>query len=190
MAKTLNFRLGEQVLGFELGSKVDKRALYGYAKRIAEFDGTQLVRGLLLSDGRLLPAQSTSYVRVDPEGSPIEEPSLSLDGQPAELKPSSFDQEAPLESVPLSRLCAFQVRDVYPLQGAGLANGLYRTEFNYRKSAQPNEALLLVRDDAQAFLLVGQMKQPAFIGLAVSYDFFDAEGEAGEEEDSFDFSMV
>jgi hypothetical protein len=36
MARSLQFRFGEAVLAFEVGAKVDKKALYGYAKRIAE----------------------------------------------------------------------------------------------------------------------------------------------------------
>ncbi len=39
MARSLQFRIGEALLAYELESKVDKKALYGYARRIAEKDG-------------------------------------------------------------------------------------------------------------------------------------------------------
>ena len=42
MARALTLRLGEATFAFEMGAKVDKRALYGYARRIAEKDGKAL----------------------------------------------------------------------------------------------------------------------------------------------------
>jgi hypothetical protein len=190
MAKPLRFALNGQELAFEIGSKIDKSALYGYAKRIAQKDGRELARGVLLSDGRLLPRNAIGNVRADPLGSPIEDPSTEIDGKSAVLKPSSFDQPNALETLPLSALAQFQVRDVYPLTGAGLAPGLYRTEFNYRASFQPSDALLLVRPDGQAFLLTGLLKQATFLSLAVTYEFFDADAESEDEGDDLDFSMV
>ncbi len=44
MARSLQFRIGESVLAYELESKVDKKALYGYARRIAEKDGRKTSR--------------------------------------------------------------------------------------------------------------------------------------------------
>ena len=188
MARALAFRLGEQTVSFELGSKVDKRSLYGHAKRIAEKDGTTLSKGVLLADGRLLPTQALSWVRVDPEGSPVGEVHTLIDGDAVETLPSSFDIESPLQSLPLRTLATFQVQDVYPLQGEGLDEGLYGTEFNYRKGPQRKDALLLVRAD-QAFLLVGQGKAATFLDRTVSYEFFDAEAEA-DDGDELDFSMI
>lgn len=188
MARSLQFRHGEAVIAFEVGAKVDKKALYGYAKRIAEKDGKALSRGLLMADGRLLPTSAVSYVRVDPLGSPVEPVVQQQEGQPVELKPSSFDVELPLEPVSMARLAEFQVSDVYPLAGEGLAAGLYRTEFNFRKSPQAKDALLLVRG-AEAFLLVGVARRSTFLELSVAYDFFDAAAEA-EDADELDFSMV
>ncbi len=188
MAKPLQFRLGEQLLPFELGSKVDKKALYGFARRIAEKDGKALSRGILLADGRLLPSNAVSSLKADPEGTPVEEVQTLIDDQPAEMKPSSFDVESPLQPVPMSELTTFQVTDVYPLIGSGLEQGLYRTTFNYRKSHSARDALLLVRSDGP-FLLVGLGKRSTFLSLSVAYDFFDAEGES-DDADDLDFSMV
>ncbi len=60
MARALRFTHDGVPLSFEIGSKVDKKALYGYARRIAEKDGRALSRGLLLSFGRLLPSGGVS----------------------------------------------------------------------------------------------------------------------------------
>jgi hypothetical protein len=120
----------------------------------------------------------------------VEEPAATLNGEPAALLPSAFDEAAPLEPVALTALTAFQVKDVYPLAGAELAAGVYRTTFSYRKSYQRNEALVLARED-QTFLLVGVSKRATLVGLSVAYDFFDAEGEEDTDDgDELDFSMV
>ena len=58
------------------------------------------------------------------------------------------DDKAMLEAVPLETLARFVTTDVYPLQAGGLGPGLYRGTFNYRKSARPRDALVLVREDA------------------------------------------
>ncbi len=191
MARSLSFALDgveAEPVSFEIGAKVDKKALYGFAKRISEKDGTTLSRGVLLADGRLLPSKALSWVKVDPEGSPVDPVQTTIEGEVAELKPSSFDIDSTLQPVPMARLAEFQVNDVYPLNGTGIADGLYRTEFNYRKSHQPKDALLLVRGE-QVFLLVGALKRSTFVDLSVAYDFFDAESEA-DDGDELDFSMI
>ncbi|MGQ0799463.1 MAG: hypothetical protein ACT4NL_05030 [Pseudomarimonas sp.] len=191
MAKPLNFTLAENALSFELGSKVDKRALYGYASRIAEKDGKALERGLLLADGALLPRNALASPRVDPEGSPVEPIEVLIDGQPATPLRSSFDETLPLTPASLLDFARFSVRDVYPLtfaEGSSLASGVYRTEFAYRAGPQRNEAMLMVKADG-AFLLVGVQKQSTQLGLAATYEFFDAD-ENVEDSDELDFSMV
>lgn len=190
MAKPLQLRLNGRELAYDLGSKVDKKDLYGFAKRIAERGGKALSRGYLAGDGRLFASGTLSYLKVDPEGTPVEEPQLLMDGEPAPVVPSSFDSGLELEPVPLVTLTEFAVRDTYPLGGAGLDPGLYRTSFNYRKGPQANEALVLVKPDGQVWLLVGQARQTTWLSLSVAYEFFDAEGEADDDADDFDFSMV
>lgn len=190
MAKPLSLRLPGRELSYELGGKVEKKDLYGFAKRIAEKDGKALSRGYLTGDGRLFPSGALSYAKVDPEGTPVEEPVLLMDGEPAPVVPSSFDSGLELEPLPLTALTEFGVRDVYPLLGEGLEPGLYRTTFNYRKSSQANEALVLVKGSQQVFLLIGQSRQTAWLSLSVAYEFFDAEAEAEDDADELDFSMV
>ena len=167
----------------------DKKSLYGYASRTVEKDGQRLSRGILCPDGVVLKRDEIASTYVDPEGSPVEEVITELDGKPVPVQPSSFDQEAALEEVPLKNLVGFNVSDVYPLDDVGLKPGLYRTHFSYRKACFPKEAFILVRD-ADAFLMVGRMKNTALVGLNVAYDFFDAESEGGEEGEELDFSMV
>jgi len=187
--KELKFKLGEQPVTVQLASKVDKKNLYGYARRVVEKDGKTLSRGILCPDGKLLRRDEVTTAYVDPEGTPVEEIVTEVDGKLVTPQPSSFEQEASLTPVPLTSLLAFNVSDVYPLEGVSLAPGLYRTTFSYRKALQPKEAFILVKE-TEAYLLAGRLKRTAFVGLNVAYEFFDAEGQGGDESEELDFSMV
>jgi hypothetical protein len=187
--KEIKFKLGDQVLSGQLGSRIEKKTLYGYSRRVAEKDGKILSRGALSADGRLLRRDEIAVLKIDPDGTPVDEIMTELDGALAELKPSVFERDNLLEEVPLIRLASFTVSDVYPLDELGLKPGLYSTEFSYRKSLQPKEALLLVKA-GQGFLLVGEAKQTTLVGLSVAYSFFDTEEEEAEEGEELDFAMV
>ena len=189
MAKSIAWRLGEQVYQIELGAKVDKKALYGYARRVVERDGRWLKRGFLCPDGTLIRNDAVSLVKVDPQGSPVEDVITEISGKVPELLPSSFDQENKLEPVPLSTLIGFNVRDSYPLSGSTLPAGLYATTFSYRKSLQYQDALVFV-NETEAWLLVGTFKLSTFVGQTVVYDFFDAEADETGDSEDLDFAMV
>jgi len=187
--KELKFNLNGKTISAGLASKVDKKSLYGYAKRIVEKDGRPLARGILRPDGHLLRRDELTTAYVDPQGTPVEAVVTEIDGKPAQLQPSSFDQESPLTPVSLTTLVGFNVTDVYPLENVTLPPGLYQTAFTYRKALQPKEAFLLVKE-GEAYLLAGRMKKTAFVGLNVAYEFFDAESEPQEESEELDFSML
>jgi hypothetical protein len=187
--KALKFKFGDKTIEAKLQSKVDKKVLYGYAKKSVEKDGKPLFRGILCPDGIVLTRDEISSTYIDPEGSPVEDIATELDGKPVPVQPSSFDQECALEEVPLKNLVGFNVNDVYPLEEVQLKPGLYQTAFSYRKTCFLKEAFILVRD-ADAFLLVGRMKNTAFVGLNVAYEFFDAETDGADDSEELDFSMV
>jgi len=187
--KAIKFKLGDKVLEANLHSKVDKKSLYGHARRSVERDGRPLLKGILCPDGVVLMRDEIAGTYIDPEGSPVEEIVVELDGRPVPVQPSSFEQETPLIEVPLKSLVGFEVTDVYPLEGLGLGPGLYRTNFSYRKTCFYKEAFILVRE-AEAFLLVGKMKNTTFVGLNVAYEFFDAESDGADDAEELDFSMV
>ena len=188
--KEIRFQLGGQALTGQLGSRIEKKALYGYSRRVVESEGKLLSRGVLSADGRLLRREEMAVVKIDPDGTPVEELANELDGERVELKPSAFDQENPLTPVPLVTLANFSVSDVYPLDAVTVAPGLYATEFSYRKSIQPKEALLLVKSGGEGYLLVGAAKQTTLVGLTVAYSFFDADDDEEEDAEDLDFSMV
>ncbi len=190
MARTIPFLFEGQELHAELASKIDKKILYGTSKRIVEQAGRVLTRGYLDQEGRLLQPGEMTLAKVDPEGSLVAEPSAEIEGQPAELLPSSFDRQATLEEVALESLVGFNVKDVYPLIGLELPEGLYRTTFSYRKTYAAMDAVVLCRADGLVFLLSGSFKQSVLVGLQVAYEFFDAQEDADEEDEELDFAMV
>jgi len=187
--KSLKFSVGGKELEGILTSKISKDDLYGRVEHIVEQGGQRLERGWLLPDGSTFLKSQVSTTSVDDEGSPAEAPVIHSAGQKLELRPSSFDGTETLEPVPLETIARFMTTDVYPVQAGGLAPGVYRGNFNYRKSARPRDALLLVREDG-AFLLVGQLKACPMAGRTVAYEFFDAAGSAEEAADPLDFSMM
>ena len=191
MARPIILTFGKKEYPVELGRKVTKDDLYGKVKRVVEKDGQPLDRELLSHDGNLLARKSLSSVRLDPEGTPVEPEEVLHDGEPVELLPSSFDEAAPLEELPLSALAGFCVSDVYPLENCKLEAGLYSTWFAYRKGPERKEALVLVREDG-AFLMAGYRKNSPLVGLGIIYDFFDAAStdDDTEDEDDLDFAMM
>lgn len=186
--KEVKFKLADGTASTQLGNKISKEDLYGNVRKIVEKDGQYLERGYLSPTGRLLQRAQISNLSVDPDGTPLETPLVLLDGQPAEISPSSFEKESELREVPLTRLVDFNASDVYEVDAAGLKPGLYETVFNYRKSHSPRDALLLVKE-GEAFLLVGQFKKTLLVGQTPTYEFFDAAAEE-EEADPLDFSMM
>jgi len=187
--KEIKFLFNGEPITTQLGTRVEKKALYGYSRYIAEKDGTALSRGYLDPDGALLQRSAMTLVKLDPEGTPVEEVITDIDGAEAVPVPSSFDREAPLLPLPWSALAGFNVADVYPLDTTGLAPGLNQTEFNYRKSVQPKEALILVKT-GESWLLCGVRRSPVFVGLSVAYSFFDADAAAGDEDEEPDIAMI
>jgi hypothetical protein len=189
-AKSLILSVACKEITATLESKIGKDDLYGRVLHLVEQGGRQLERGWLLPDGATFRKGQVSMTSVDAEGSPAETPEIHSAGQKLELRPSSFDGAESLTSVPLETIARFLTTDVYPIEAIGLPPGLYRGSFNYRKSARPRDALVLVRDDG-AFLLVGQLKACPMIGRTVAYQFFDAApGAAEEAADPLDFSMM
>jgi hypothetical protein len=184
---TFTLTLGEHAHLADLGGKITKEDLYGGVKRIVEVDGVELERGYLLPNGVLVRKSQLSMATLDPEGTPDEEPLAFIDDQPVAPIPSSFNEPATIEPVPMVRLAQFATADVYAIQ-VDLAAGLYATRFNYRQGYQSRAALILVREDA-AFLLVGEPKEPPFVGRTVPYEFFDAMEATDADTDPLDFSM-
>ena len=189
-AKIIKLSVAGKEIAANLQSKIGKDDLYGRVEHVVEQGGKRMERGWLLPDGATVRKSQVAMTSVDPEGSPAEPPEIHSAGQKVELRPSSFENVENLEPVPLETVARFVTTDVYPIESTELPPGIYRTIFNYRKSARPRDALILVREDG-AFLLVGQLKACPLVERTVAYEFFDAAPGAVEEAtDPLDFSMM
>ena len=189
-AKIIKLSVACKEIAANLQSKIGKDDLYGRVEHVVEQGGKRMERGWLLPDGETVRKSQVAMTSVDPEGSPAESPQIHSAGQKVELRPSSFENVENLEPVPLETVARFVTTDVYPIESTELPPGVYRTIFNYRKSARPRDALILVREDG-AFLLVGQLKACPLVERTVAYQFFDAPAGAVEEAaDPLDFSMM
>jgi hypothetical protein len=187
---SISFRLGKDNLTFELGRKVTKEDLYGRLRKLVVRGSEVLERGYLTPDGRPATATRLTSEALDPEGTPVEEQKVFYDGEERSPLPSSFDEAAELSPARITALAGFCVTDVYPLEGPGLAPGLYATWFSYRKSVERKEAFVQARQGA-AFLLVGYSKNCPFVGPVVPYELFDAGDDMDAEDDSeMDFAMM
>lgn len=189
-SKTIKLRAPGREIDASLQPKIGKEDLYGRIEHRVEHNGVALERGWLLPEGVIIHKSRVAMTGVDPEGSPVETPLVFCAGNRLELRASSFEIGETLEPAPLDILARFLAVDVYPLEASGLATGVYRTAFNYRKSARSRDAVVVVRDDG-AFLLVGQLKACPMVARSVAYEFFDASDRAGEElSDPLDFNML
>jgi len=188
--KIIKLSVAGKEITANLQSKIGKDDLYGRVEHVVEQGGKRMERGWLLPDGATVRKSQVAMTSVDPEGSPAEPPEIHSAGQKVELRPSSFENVENLEPVRLETVARFVTTDVYPIESTELPPGVYRTIFNYRKSARPRDALILVREDG-AFLLVGQLKACPLVERTVAYQFFDAQAGAVEEAtDPLDFSMM
>ena len=189
-AKALKLTIAGAEVAAALDSKITKDDLYGRVAHVVEQDGRMMERGYLLPDGAIFRKSQIAMTGVDQDGSPAEPVVIQSAGQTLELRASSFDAGEALEPVPLGTVARFVASDVYPVEAAGIASGVYKGAFNYRKSARARDALLMVREDG-AFLLVGQLRACPLVGRTVAYDFFDAQDSAADDStDPLDFSMM
>ena len=189
-AKALKLTVAGAEVAAALDSKIGKDDLYGRVAQVVEQDGRPMERGYLLPDGAIFRKTQIAMTGVDPDGSPAEPVLIQSAGQTLELRPSSFDAGEALEPVPPETVARFVTTDVYPIDAPGVAPGVYKGAFNYRKSARARDALLMVREDG-AFLLVGQLRACPLVGRTLAYDFFDAQDTtADDSSDPLDFSMM
>jgi hypothetical protein len=192
----LSFQLSEgHTSAYELGRKISRESLYGKSSLlVTDTNGQALDKGIVLPTGDVLPNSSVSRVRCDSQGSLTEPEETRQDGQVLAIQLSSFKEAKGCQLVPPAFLAEFAVSDVYPLdladESSPLAPGHYLSEFNYRDSATPSECVLVVPAKGQAFLLIGEKREFAFLAKDTTYDLFDSTDDSLDDSDGgFDFDF-
>ena len=189
MSKTITIHHNGESSDVEISSSIKREAIYGKTQTVVEIDGKTLKRGTLTQNGELFTRQQLDYVKTDEKGSPSEKPEL-LAEDTVEKQEASFKRGLTLTQGSIIDVLEQPMDSYYHLEGIKLEPGIFKTDFNFRAGI-PSPALLIVREDGNAFLLITNERLSTWIGETQAYEFFDAENndEEEEEEDTISFSF-
>lgn len=180
--------------------KIDRRKLYGWTKIVAADDNAQPCQIVSTDEtGQLIiPRGGTAVGLLSPRGEWVERSELrtvTADGKPAELLPSSFDTQIVLrQKASLEEYFDHNITDFYLLAGApeelvqAVGEQIYTFRYCYTEGCAGNPAFVLAAS-GELFLLIGERlrfemigyEEPGFIGQ-------DTDGDEAPEEE-IDFSM-
>ena len=183
MAKPLVFQWGDADLTFSL-AKVDRSKLYGYKEvEVLDEDGNQCELATLADDGRTLVGRGgTGMGYVDADGRWCEKSALRpVDLEGSEIEPVASSFSAPIklfETVSADDYLSHNIRLVYQLETEAdddslvdeLKRGtIFSFPYSYRGGLEADAGFLLMGDDGNLFLAVGQPTKVEFIALQQTY---------------------
>ncbi len=205
MAKPLVLNFHGQAIEFAL-EKIDRAKLYGYVDtEIQDEAGKRCELATLLGDGHSIVGKGgTAIAYLSADGlwrTRAELRPVDLNGQPITPVKSSFD--APIElaaTTGIDEFLSHNVNLIYqivptaesPELMAELRKGtIFRLPFSYRGGVEASPAFLLLGGDGNPFLCVCTPTSIEFVSpTATAPVVIDDSTDAGEEEDTLDFSMV
>ncbi|MEO1617674.1 MAG: hypothetical protein AAFV88_17620 [Planctomycetota bacterium] len=202
MAKPLVFLWGDQELSFAL-EKVDRSKLYGYKEtEVLDESGGRCELATLADDGCTVVGRGgTGLGYVNADGLWCDKSELTpvdIDGQPIEPVASSFNAPIKLfDNVTAEQYLSHNIRLVYHLAideldadlDAELRRGtIFTFPYSYRGGLEADAGFLLLGQDDQLFLAVGNPTQAEMIGMQqpTSVD----EDDVADEMDLMDFDMI
>jgi hypothetical protein len=203
VAKPLVFQWGDQDLSFTL-TKIDRSKLYGYKEvEVLDEDGNRCELATLADDGRTVVGRGgTGMGYVDADGRWCEKSKLKpvdLEGNEIEPVPSSFSAAIILfETVAVDDYLSHNIRLVYQLETEDNIDSLveelqrdtiFSFPYSYRGGLEADAGFLLIGDDGNLFLAVGDPTKVEFIGLQQTAAVIAEEDEA-DETDLMDFDMI
>ena len=204
MAKPLVFQWGDTDLSFQL-SKVDRSKLYGYKEVEVIGEGGAVCKlATLADDGRTVVGSGGTglgYINADGLWS-TKDQLKPVDVEGNEIKPVASSFSAPIklfETVSADDYLSNNIRSVYQLDCEGaseletlrteLARGtIFSFPYSFRGGLEADAGFLLLGDDGNIFLAVGDPTKVEFIGLQQVAVFEEEEG--GDETDLMDFDMI
>ena len=149
----------------------------------------------------LIPKGGTGLGVVDNKGNWVDKSQMMYvneEGNPADLVPSSFDEEIELNSsVSIEFLLEHNITSIYSLQGeenhpdfveaVAKHNQIFSFIFNYRADYEGDPAFL-IENEGELFVLVGKKIECEYIGLEGAGTIDEVNED--EMEDELDFSMM
>lgn len=177
--------------------KIDRRKLYGWTE-IEATDDAGMPCEVVSADetGQLIiPRGGTAVGLLTPDGLWVERSELetvTAEGEPAELLPSSFDTDVVLDKrVTTQNYLDHDITDFYALEDAPeelvrlVGQDIYTFKYCYVAQCEGSPAFLLSSEE-KLFLLIGRLLRFETVG----YDepqFIDEEPDEGDE--AVDFAM-
>ena len=186
-------------------AKLDRKQLYGSREKIAlDDDGVECSLVSMSQCGTIIiPKGGTGLGFLSADGKWIDRnrmQTVTLDGQPAKLNPSSYSGVIALEKKATPEaLLDCSIAALYRLDDAGeliavVGNDIYQFDYCYRDSYETTAAFILVSEQGGSkalFMLTGPMNEYPFIGFE-EISVVEENGDDDEDEDnddSIDFSM-
>ena len=203
MAKPLVFHFGGSDVSFSL-AKIDRSRLYGYKEvEVLDEQGRRCELATLGDDGRtVLVRGGIGIGHVSADGEWLEKSELTpidLEGHEIHPVPSSFAAPIPLEeTASIDEYLEHNIRLVYVLQSdedtSPLADELkkgtiFKFPYSYRGGLEADSGFMLMGQDENIFLAVGNPTKVEFTGLAQWAAVLEEE-ETEEETDLMDFDMI
>jgi hypothetical protein len=203
VAKPLVFQFGARRLSFTL-NKVDRSKLYGYkeTEALAE-DGDRCELATLADDGCTVVGRGgTGIGQLSADGHWCDKQTLKpIDPEGKQIKPVPSSFSAPIrlfETASVGEYLDHTIRLVYHVTTeddvnelvAELKKGtLFSFPYSYRGGLVADAGFLLLGEEDNIFLVVGNPTRLEFIGLQQVAVVDEDEEEEGEE-DSMDFDMI
>jgi len=203
MPKPLVFQLGENELAFSL-QKVDRSKLYGYKEvEVLDEAGQPCELATLADDGRTVVGKGgTGLGYLSADGTWCDKADLRpIDLEGNEIQPVASSFSAPIqlfETASVDDYFNHNIRLVYLLATNDehddlkkeLQRGtIFSFPYSYRGGLEADAAFLLMGDDGNIFLAVGNPTSVEFIGLQQAAPVIVEEDEA-DEMDLMDFDMI
>ena len=204
MGKELTFSIGGAE--YSVGTaKLDRKQLYGAREKIAlDDDGAECSLVSMSQCGTIIiPKGGTGLGMLSADGKWIDRSNIqtvTLDGQPATLIPSSYSGVVALQTKATpEELLDCSVAGIYRLDDtdgltAAVGNDIYQFDYCYRDSYETTAAFVLVTENGgnrQLFMLIGTKNDYPFIGYEEISVLEENGNEDDEDEgdDGIDFSM-
>jgi hypothetical protein len=202
VAKPLVLQWGDTDLAFQL-NKVDRSKLYGYKEVEVLGEGGALCElATLADDGRTVVGKGgTGLGYLDADGLWSEKSKLKpVDVEGNEIKPVASSFSAPIklfETVSADHYLSHNIRLVYQMVcdesletlRTELQRGtIFSFPYSYRGGLEANAGFLLLGEDGNIFLAVGDPTKVEFIGLQQVAVVEEEAG--GDETDLMDFDMI